>query len=86
MALAQALRRELKCPEAPFLIGEIGTLPRNHTAMNPILGEAAANIPRCVLVQARDLTGHLADGVHFDTPSYKVLGARYYDAWKSFDR
>ena len=81
-ALAQALRTELKCPEVPFLVGEIGTLPCDCTAMNPILREAAACIPRGALVQARDLTGHLADGVHFDTPSYKVLGARYYDAWK----
>lgn len=34
------------------------------------------------LVKASDLTGHMPDGIHFDTPSYTTLGIRYYEAWK----
>lgn len=82
-ALAAALREGLGCADVPFLVGEIGTLPRDCTAMNPVLAAAAAAIPNGHLVKAADLTGHLADGVHFDTPSYRILGARYYEAWKS---
>ena len=39
-------------------------------------------IPNAGLAKASDLTGHLPDGIHFDTPSYEILGVRYYDAWK----
>ena len=82
-ALATALREGLGCADAPFLVGEIGTLPKDCTAMNPVLAAAAAAIPNGRLVKASDLTGHLPDGVHFDTPSYRIFGARYYEAWKS---
>ena len=80
--MARAFRAELKCPNVPFLVGEIGTLPRDCTAMNPILAEAARRIPNAALVKASDLTGHMPDGIHFDTPSYTTLGIRYYETWK----
>ena len=80
--MVRVFRTELNCPDAPFLVGEIGTLPRDCTAMNPILAEAARRIPNAALVKASDLTGHMPDGVHFDTPSYTTLGIRYYEAWK----
>ena len=79
--MARAFRSGLDCPNAPFLVGEIGTLPRDCTAMNPILAEAVRRIPNAGLVKASDLTGHLPDGVHFDRASYDVLGCRYYDVW-----
>lgn len=80
--MARVFRAELKCPDAPFLVGEIGTLPQDCTAMNPILAVAAAAIPNACLVKASDLTGHMPDGIHFDVPSYGILGIRYYEAWK----
>lgn len=83
VTLAEVLRRKLDCPDAPFLIGEVGTLPVDSTAMNPVLAAAAAAIPKGGLVHASDLKGHLSDGVHFDTPSYRILGERYYEVWKS---
>lgn len=80
--MVRVFRTELNCPDAPFLVGEIGTLPHNCTAMNPILKESAQRIPKAALVRAADLTGHLGDGIHFDAPSYEILGVRYYDAWE----
>ena len=77
-----AFRAELSCPDAPFLVGEIGMLPKDCTAMNPILAEVARRIPNAALVKASDLTGHMPDGIHFDTPSYMTLGIRYYESWK----
>ncbi len=80
-ALAAALRRELGLEGVPFLIGEIGNIPKGHfRTMNPVLRRAAAAIPNAAIVPAEDLTGHLPDGVHFDTPSYKILGERYFKA------
>lgn len=83
VALAEVLRRKLDCSDAPFIVGEVGTLPVDSTAMNPVIAAAAAAIPNGGLARASDLTGHLPDGVHFDTPSYKILGERYYEAWRS---
>ena len=80
--MVRAFRSGLNCPDAPFLVGEIGTLPKDCTRMNPILAEAVRLIPNAGLAKASDLTGHLPDGIHFDTPSYEILGVRYYDAWK----
>lgn len=80
--MVRAFRVELGCPDAPFLVGEIGTLPKDRTRMNPILAEAVRRIPNAGLAKASDLTGHMPDNIHFDTPSYEVLGVRYYDAWK----
>ena len=54
----------------------------NMAGRGPISAEDAAAIPNGKLVKASDLTGHLSDGIHFDTPSYRSLGARYYEAWK----
>ena len=83
-AIAEAFRRELAMPDVPFIVGEIGGLPANHAkVMNPLLSAAAAGIEKCALVPAADLTGCLSDRVHFDTPSYYVLGARYYARWKA---
>lgn len=80
-ALAAALRKELGLEGVPFLIGEIGNIPKGHfRTMNPVLRRAAAAIPNAAIVPAEDLTGHLPDGVHFDTPSYKILGERYFKA------
>jgi hypothetical protein len=82
--IAAAFRRELNVPDVPFIIGEIGGLPANHSkVMNPLLAKAAAGIERCALVPAEDLTGSLPDRVHFDTPSYLILGTRYYAYWKA---
>ena len=80
--MVRAFRSELSCPDAPFLVGEIGTLPKDCTAMNPILAESVRLIPNAGLAKASDLKGHMPDGIHFDTPSYEILGVRYYDAWK----
>ena len=85
VTVAEALRRELGAPEAPFLIGDIGTLPGGQGAViNPLLAEAVSRIPNAALVPAADLTGHLPDGIHFDAASQRELGARYYEAYERF--
>lgn len=82
--IAAAFRRELGVPDVPFLIGELGGSPKGYwKVMNPLLSKAADGIGRSALVPAVDLTGFLPDQVHFDAPSYHVLGARYYAAWKA---
>ena len=85
-AIAEAFRRQLSIPDAPFVIGEIGKLPKGHySVMNPLIRKAADGIENCVCVPAEDLTGHLPDGAHFDTAAYKTLGERYYEAWKKLN-
>lgn len=82
-AMAEAFRKELGCPECPFLIGELGCLAyTGYKAVNPALRRAAARTPHALIVPAEDLTGCLDDKVHFDREAAKTLGSRYYDAWK----
>ena len=42
----------------------------------------SSSAPTSSIVTDSDLTGHMPDGIHFDTPSYDILGRRYYAAWK----
>ncbi len=56
-----------------------------HSTNSFVIADAghAANLKAKFLadaIPAEDLTGHLPDGVHFDTPSYKILGERYFKA------
>lgn len=89
LAMANAIRRELHAEELPFLIGELseniaekwerGDYPKR---MNELFYEIAEEIPCAKVVPARELP-LMPDGIHFTTPSLRILGNRYYDAYLS---
>lgn len=86
------LRCRVGCENLPLIIGE---LPRNPSAewglsdrtlkMNKILAEVAGELEMCRLVSSDGLTLKL-DGIHFDSPSLRILGKRYFEAYRELEK
>ena len=84
----RAFREELG--DLPIVVGELG-YPENGFHGTPAellkefnhrLPELAAQLPKCAVVSAADLTAR-PDGLHFTTESLRTLGLRYLEAYKS---
>ena len=81
------IRRELNDEELPFIFGELSekispnwNLCDYPRKINSTLREIEKNIPNCRLVSAEGLTLK-PDGIHFDSPSLRELGSRYFKAY-----
>ena len=87
LEMATAMRRELGAENIPFLIGEISDKIEVHDIgskakqMNDAYRALAAKMPLCKVVSAEDLT-LCPDKLHFDAPSLRVFGERYFDTYK----
>lgn len=84
-----ALRRELDAENVPVILGELSTdigpswgCGDRPGRMNAVFREIAKDIPHCALASARGLTLK-PDGIHFDAPSCRELGRRYFAAYCS---
>jgi len=66
------------------IAGEIGRWKRkdgDHAAkVNPAIHECTNRVANCACVLSEGLKNQ--DQHHFDGPSVKTLGGRYYEAWK----
>ena len=76
---------ETDAAKVPVIVGEIGRWMRNdgdHAAkVNPAIHECTNRVENCACVSSEGLKNQ--DQHHFDGPSVKTLGDRYYEAWKS---
>lgn len=78
--MVSAFRREIG--QVPVIVGEIGWyMPELARRINPVLNALPKTVPSCRCVSAEGLAN--CDQWHFDLPSTRVLGARYYEAWSS---
>ena len=80
--LIQSLRADLKEPELPFIactVGSFNTKPNFPYVkeINDILLSLPKRVPHTACVDARDLTGHIGDRVHYNTASQIAMGKRY---------
>ena len=80
--LIQNLRADLNEPELPFVactIGSFNTKPNFPYVkeINNILLTLPQREPYTACVDARDLTGHIGDRVHYNTESHIIMGQRY---------
>ena len=70
--------------KVPVIVGEIGRWARkdgDHAAkVNPAIHDCTNRVVNCVCVSSEGLKNQ--DQHHFDGPSVKALGSRYYEAWK----
>lgn len=67
----------------PFIFGEIGRFVTGDTiGVNTILANAVAATANSALVSSEGLTDR-GDALHFNSPSYRALGARYWNAFKA---
>ena len=76
--------------DLPIVVGELGYPEHGFTgtpaellnAFNARLPALAAPLPRCAVVSAAQLPSR-GDGLHFDTPSLRIFGLRYLEAYRS---
>ncbi len=85
-----AMRRELSAEGLPLVIGELCenisksdyNFEDRPKRLNKILHELAEEIPHCAIVSADGLALK-PDNLHFDSPSLRELGKRYFEAYKT---
>jgi len=79
-ALVKRLRLDLGAPDVPFVAGELAVFTTDSepstTAFNAIVHGLEGKIPAYAVVSAAGLKDR-GDQLHFDTPSARILGARY---------
>lgn len=70
----------------PIIMGELGTYPvsekmrTNWNLINEIIHQVANTDKQCSLISTGDLKPK-EDNIHFDSPSQRILGQRYADAY-----
>jgi len=68
----------LDATEVPILAGEMVSAPGNCcSSMNPIINQLPSLIPNAHVISSAGCGA--ADGAHFDSEGYRILGARYAD-------
>ena len=89
LSLFKHLREELKVPDIPIIIGELGHYlgevgfgksAVEYNQINQILSKVAHNNGNCYFVTSEGLTAN-PDGIHIDAISQRKFGLRYYDAF-----
>jgi hypothetical protein len=87
--IVETLRRELKAPEVPFIMGGLGDfLGKSGFGLNCIeyelvnheLQRFALEQKNCYFVTAEELTSN-PDGIHMNAISQRKFGIRYYEAF-----
>jgi hypothetical protein len=82
-----SMRRDLGVGDIPVVIGELSELidPKYNRseylgAMNENFAEIARRIPNCGVVSSKGLVLK-EDGLHFDAPSLRIFGKRYFEVY-----
>lgn len=84
--LVRSLRTDLNEPDLPFIactIGSFITSPNypHVTGINNILLSLPERELHTACVDARDITGHIGDNMHYNTDSQIIIGGRYANAY-----
>lgn len=83
--LIARFRKELSVPEVPFVAGQMGVFaeaPWNDAKKQVDAAHRSLpdKVPHSAFASAEGLK-HRGDKVHFDSPSYRELGKRYFEAF-----
>ena len=82
----ERLRYDLKAYATPIVLAELGPFLAKHKSfphyalVNQALNRTAKLSPNIACISSQSLTSK-GDNVHFDSPSIRILGARYADAY-----
>ncbi|WP_300685999.1 sialate O-acetylesterase [Chryseobacterium sp.] len=88
--IIDVLRKELNIPEVPLIIGGLGDYLtngifgqyfRSYPLVNQALQDFAHTHANSYFVTAKGLTSN-PDGIHFNALSQRLLGLRYYNAYR----
>ncbi len=87
-----SMRRELGAESLPLILGEISectgerwNLDKWTAPFNVYLNKLAKKLPLCAVASQKGLTMRV-DGIHFDSPSCRELGRRYFREYLSLVR
>lgn len=85
--LIARLRAQLKSPDLPFIVGQMGQFPEKpwddaKKRVDQIHRELPQKIKETAFVNSDGL-GHKGDQIHFNSESYREFGKRYAQAMKS---
>jgi hypothetical protein len=92
LQLVDSLREKFNDPELPFIACTIGTFIAPHPKfkrvreVNDILLRLPELRPFTATVDARDLTGHIGDRLHYDTPSQEIIGKRFAEKYREINK
>ena len=84
------MREELGQPTLPFIASTVGPVLEteqmkqrypHRSQINAILLALPARAPFATCIDARDLTGHIGDALHYNTPAQQEIGRRMAAAW-----
>lgn len=88
--MIQEMRRQLGDEKLPVILGELSReIPKTERwgitdgeieKMNENFRQIVREVPGCALVSSEGLTLR-TDGIHFDGPSLRTFGLRYFDAY-----
>lgn len=86
-ALIDRFRKQLKAPDVPFVVGQLGQFPeRPWNEYRKMVNSAHSSLPEKVANTAfvkSDGLVHRGDQTHFDAASYREFGHRYFEAYKA---
>ena len=85
--LIARMRKELGVPEVPFIAGQMGKFAEvpwddAHAQVDTTHQELPKKVKHTAFASADGLN-HRGDKIHFDSPSYREFGRRYFDAFQS---
>ncbi len=88
--LIARMRKELGAPEVPFIVGQMGKfdgVPWDDAKVQVDRAhqELAKKVTRAAYVSAEGLK-HRGDKIHFDSPSLREFGKRYFAAFQSLSK
>ena len=84
--LVASLRRDLGCPDLPFIAGELSDkitwdIVKRVPEFNRLLHKTAGEIPNCA-VACSDGLELKPDGIHFNAVALREFGGRYLEKYK----
>lgn len=74
------LRKDLHAENVPVIIGELGQFRPPGKDFNAALPDISKRVPLCALVTSENLKDK-GDKTHFDSPSLRIFGKRYAEAF-----
>jgi len=88
--MIRAMRADLGQPDLLFIASTVGPVLDTdvmkarypyRAEVNGILLDLPKRVPFSMCIDARDLTGHIGDALHYNTPSQQEIGRRLASAW-----
>jgi len=91
-----SLRREIGGQGVPFIAGELGPYLKDWQdpkrpnlywqEMNREIARGVSLLPNATLVSSEGLYDHRSDRIHFETPSLRKFGLRYFEAFVALEK